>query len=92
MLVLHKYGIIGGGFLLPPQEDVVNMTHDKTPGKTGDNNGPNKNWELNSPKMIVFIEHDIADHTFILLSKEEGHKFWAYVVTIIYGHVKKVTQ
>ena len=40
--VLNEYGIIGGAFLIPPQEDDGNMPHNKIAGKTGDNSEPNK--------------------------------------------------
>ena len=33
--VLNEYGIIGGAFLLTPQEDDINMPHDKTPEQLG---------------------------------------------------------
>ena len=45
--VLNEYGIIGGAFLLTPQEDHINMPHDKTPGKTGENN------EITSTKIKI---------------------------------------
>ena len=35
MPVLNEYGIIGGAFLLTPQEDHINLPHDKTPEKLG---------------------------------------------------------
>ena len=37
MSALNEYGIIGGAFILPPQEDDGNMPHDKIPGKTEKN-------------------------------------------------------
>ena len=36
MPVFNEYGIIGGAFLLPLQEDDVSMPHDKIPVKTGE--------------------------------------------------------
>ena len=30
---------------------------------------PNKHRDTNSPKMAVFIEHDIAGHTFLPLTQ-----------------------
>ena len=51
------------------------MSPDKICGKTGENNEPNKHWDINSPKMVVFIEHDIYGHTFLLLSQEYGQNY-----------------
>ena len=35
MTVLNEYGLIGGAFLLPPQEDDGNLPRDKIPGEPG---------------------------------------------------------
>ena len=52
---LNEYLFIGDTFLLTPQEDGVNISSETIPGKTGENNEPNKHGEPNSPKMLVFI-------------------------------------
>ena len=72
MPVLNEYLIIGGAFLLPPQEDDVNLPHDKIPGKTREKSEPNKHGDPNSLKMAVFIENYISGHTFILIPQEDG--------------------
>ena len=55
MPVLKEYIIIGGVFILPPQEYDVNMPQNKIPGKTGENSEPNKYGDPNSPKISFFI-------------------------------------
>ena len=47
------------------------MTHDKTPGKTGDNNKPNNHGEKNSSKMPVLNGYVIISDTFILPTQED---------------------
>ena len=55
MPVLKEYIIIGGAFLLPPQEYDGNMPQNKIPGKTEENSEPNKYGDPNSPKISFFI-------------------------------------
>ena len=69
--VLHEHGIIGGAFLLPHQEGVGNIPHDKIPGKNGEKNKPNKHVELNSPKIPVINEHGIISDSFLLSPQED---------------------
>ena len=47
MPVINEYGIIGGEFILPPQEDDGNLPHDKIPVKTGQISEPNKHRYTN---------------------------------------------
>ena len=91
MTVLNGYGFIGGAFLIPPQEDDVNLPHENTWQNWGKSEH-NKNGYPNLPKMAVFIEHDIYGHTFILLPEEDGHKLWDHIVTIIDEHGTKVAH
>ena len=67
MLVHNEYGIIGCKFLLPSQEDVGNLLHDKIPGITGDNSESKKYGEHNSPKMEVLVKHDISGNTLFVI-------------------------
>ena len=62
MPVLNEYEFVGGEFLLPPQEDYVNLPHYKIPGKTRENSEPNKHGDPNPPNMEVFTEPVIAGH------------------------------
>ena len=51
MPVLNEYVIIGGAFLLRPQEDDENLSQDKIPRKTGGSSNPNKHGKINLPNM-----------------------------------------
>ena len=46
----YEYRIIDCAFLLPPQEDNINLPHDKIPGKTGENSEPKKHGYPNHPR------------------------------------------
>ena len=70
------------------------------PNKHGDTN-PRSLSSLNEHvmygnKFLLIPQLDGPDGMinckFIRLSQEDGHKFWSYIVTIIYDHEIKVAQ
>ena len=50
---------------------------------------PNKHGYPSSPKMVVFIKHNIYGRKFLLITQYYGHKFWFHIVTMINDHRKK---
>ena len=72
--------------------DVGNISHDKIPGKTGDNSEPNKHGDPDYPKKVVLIEYDIIGWTFLILPQYDGHKFWVCIITIIDDLGTKLTH
>ena len=52
--------------------------------------------DISGQKLLLIPQEDGPNDniscTFILLSQEDGHKFWVHILTTIYDHEKKLTQ
>ena len=63
MSVFNEYGIICGAFILPTQEDDVNLPHVKIPGKMGGKVNPKKVGRTIHPiwqyllNMVLLVTH-----------------------------------
>ena len=53
---------------------------------------PNKHGYPSSPKMVVFIKHNIYGRKFLLMPQDDDHKFWVHIITIIDDHETKVAH